>query len=71
MALGPRVNVSDSELKRSCGMPLAKKSWATTVVAPPRETNFVGMLMKSFPLPVMSDVDITNGSVLGANAIRL
>ena len=71
IALGPRVKVSASELNRSWGMPLAKKSCATTVVAPPRETNLVGILMKSLPLPVTSDVDMMNGSVLGANDMRL
>ena len=40
------------------------------VDAPPRLTNLVGMLMKSFPFPVMSEVDMMNGSVFGAKAMR-
>ena len=70
IAFGPRVKVRASELKRSFGMLLVKKSWPTTVEAPPRLTNLVGMLMKSFPFPVMSEVDMMNGSVFGANAMR-
>ena len=71
MALGPRVKVSASLLKRSFGMLLVKKSWATTEEPPPRVTNcWLPTLMKSLPLPLTSLVVATNGSVLGANAIR-